>query len=157
MANETKMVYAAEETAISLAATLANAANTYEGLAACTHTTITNTENYPLAKIYINITDTFAAAPTAGSSIDVFITELNIDGTLDETPIPGATDIDYLGKPVGSFTIDNQDVALVKTFNISIEGVKAFRLNFKNACGQTISFASTPTTLKLQRFTYGPT
>lgn len=157
MANQTKMVFGSETTAISLATTLANAANTYDGLGSCTTLAVDNSADlYPYAKATLNITDTFAAAPTAGSTIDLYMVEVDIDGTIDETPIPASGDILYLAKYVGSFVLDNQDVATIKSITISLEGVKKAKFYLLNNCGQTISYSSTATTLKIQPFTYGP-
>ena len=62
----------------------------------------------------LSIPDTFAAAPTAGGTVDLYMTLDDIDGTSDETPLPAASDITYLAKYVGSFVVDNQDVAQIK-------------------------------------------
>ncbi len=160
MTNEVKWVAGSTTTAISHAATLANAANTYEGLTGCTHTAVDNsTTKYPDALFVLNITDTFAAAPTAGGTIDVYMTHYDLDGTTDETPIPAASDIIYLGKFVGSFVMDNQDVATVKSLVVPgcLYGVNSAKFNLLNSCGQQISYASTPTTLKVTPLTLAPT
>lgn len=159
MANELKQVFSATETTVcSLATTLASAANTYSGLGSFTQTQLDNsTELYPYAKAILNITDTFAAAPTAGSTIDLYMTEDDIAGTSDETPEPGATDIVNLGKLVGSWVIDNQDVATLKPIVISLKGVKKARFNIYNGTGQQISYTSTATTVKITPFTVAPT
>jgi hypothetical protein len=158
MANELKMVFSANTTeVISLAATLANAANTYDGLASCTLTELNNaTELYPYARAVLNITDTFAAAPTAGATIDLYMTENDIDGTSDETPGPGATDITYLAKYVGSWVLDNQDVATIKPIIISLEGVQKAKFHILNNSGQTISYSATATKVKITPFSYVP-
>lgn len=159
MANELKQVFSSTTTTVcSLAATLANAANTYAGLANFTQTQLDNsTELYPKAKAVLGIPDTFAAAPTAGATIDLYMVEDDIDGTSDETPEPGATDIIYLGKYVGSWVLDNQDVANIKPIVIDLEGVKKARFNFINSSGQQLSYSSNPITVKITPFTYGPT
>jgi hypothetical protein len=158
MANELKMVFAAAATeVISLAGTLANAANTYpsDGV-----TTLTQLDNsvllYPYAKAVLNIQETFAAAPTAGATIDLYMTEEDIDGTADETPLPGSSDITYLGKYVGSWVLDNQDVVTIKPIVISLEGVLKAKFHILNNSGQQISYTSTPTRVKITPFTYAP-
>lgn len=157
MANQAKMVLGTPTTVISLAAALANAANTYNGLSGCTMTLLDNsTDLYPHAKCVLNINDTFAAAPTAGGTIDLWYTEEDIDGTTDETPLPGASDILYLAKYAGSFTIDNQDVATIKPIVISLHGIQKAQWYLLNNCGQQISYTSVATTLKITPFTYGP-
>lgn len=155
MANELKMVFSGTTTTvISLAAALANAGNTTSAEA----TQLDNsTELYPYAKAVLNITDTFAAAPTAGATIDLYMIEDDIDGTADETPIPAASDITYLARYVGSWVLDNQDVATIKPIVISLEGVKKARFFILNNSGQQISYTSTATVVKITPFTYAPT
>lgn len=155
MANETKMVFAgAATTVISLGATLANAANTTNSEA----TQLDNSTNlFPYAIAVLAINDTFAAAPTAGGTVDLFMILDDIDGTTDETPIPASSDIDNLAKYVGSWIVDNQDVAHIKPIMISLHGVRKARFFIKNNTGQQISFSSTNTTVKITPFTYGPT
>lgn len=158
MANETKMVFGSSTTVISHAAALASAANTYSGLAGCTMTQLDNsTTLYPWARAVLNITDTFAAAPTAGGTIDLYMSLDDVDGTTDEVPLPGATDIVYLAKYVGSWVMDNNDTATVKAITISLEGVGKAQFYILNNCGQQISYTSTATTVKVTPFTYAPT
>lgn len=158
MANETKMVFGSTTTVISLAATLASAANTYSGLAGCTMTQLDNsTALYPWARAVLNIPDTFASAPTAGGTFDLYMSLDDVDGATDETPLPGATDIVYLAKYVGSFVVDNQDVANVKAIVISLEGVQKAQFYTANNCGVQSSYTSNPLTVKVTPFTYAPT
>lgn len=157
MANELKQVYDAATTVISLAATLNNAANTYSGLAGLTMTDLSNSLNYPKAVATLNITDTFAAAPTAGGTIDLYMTMNDIDGTSDETPVPGASDILYLAKYIGSWIIDNQDVATIKPIIIDLTGVTSAKFYIYNNCGQQISYSSTATVVKIKPLSYAPT
>ena len=127
-------------------------------MASCTHANLDNSYLlYPYAKAVLLIPDTFAAAPTAGSTIDLYMTDLDTDGAgTAETPVPAASDITYLGKYVGSFVLDDQDVAQVKPIIISLEGVKAARFNILNSSGQQISYSSNPTLVKITPFTYAP-
>ena len=158
MANELKMVFGSATTVISHAATLSSAANTYSGLTGCTMTQLDNsTTLYPYARAVLSIPDTFAAAPTAGGTFDLYMVMDDIDGTSDETPEPGATDIAYLGKYVGSFVVDNQDVALIKPIVISLEGVQKARYCIANYSGQQSSYSSNPLTVKITPFSYMPT
>jgi hypothetical protein len=158
MANQTKMVFGSSTTVCSLAATLANAANTYSGLGSYTQTQLDNsTDLYPWGRAVLGVPDTFAAAPTAGSTVDLYMTLDDIDGTSDETPEPGATDILYLAKFVGSFVLDNQDVATIKPLIFSLHGVQKARFNILNSSGQTMSYTSAAITVKVTPFTYGPT
>ena len=154
MANELKMVFGSPTTVISFASTLANAANTV----AADATQLDNSSAlYPYARAVLNINDTFAAAPTAGATIDLYMVLDDVDGTTDETPVPAAADILYLAKYVGSFVMDNQDVATVKAIMIDLHGVQKARFFLYNNCGQTISYTSVATTVKITPFTYAPT
>ena len=158
MANELKQVYGSSTTVSSLAATLANAANTYPGLGSLTLTQLDNSSlNYPWGKAVLGIPDTFAAAPTAGSTIDLYMIEDDIDGTSDETPVPGATDILYPARYMGSWVMDNQDVATIKPLVIDLRGVQKARFLIQNNCGQTLSYSSGPITVKITPFTVAPT
>jgi hypothetical protein len=158
MANELKQVYGAQQTVISMAGALANGANTYVADGITTTSQLDNTvNNYPYAQALLQLQDTFAAAPTAGGTIDLYMIQDDVDGTIDESPLPGATDIDYLAKYVGSWTVDNQDVAYVKPINISLEGVQKARFFIKNNTGQQISYTSNPITVKIKPFSFAPT
>lgn len=150
-----KMQFGSATTVISLAATLANGANTYTGLASLTMNQLDNsTDLYPFARAVLGLPDTFAAAPTAGSTIDLYMILDDIDGTSDETPEPGASDIQNLGKLVGQFVLDNQDVATIKPCMISLHGVQKARFCILNSSGQTLSYTSNPITVKITPFTY---
>ena len=158
MANEAKMVFGSETTVISLAAALASGANTYSFLSGCKMTELHNsTALYPDAIAILSITDTFAAAPTAGGTIDLYMTLDDISGTSDETPAPASSDITYLAKYCGSWAIDNQDVAQLKPLMISLKGAKKAQFYIANNSGQQISYTSTATTVKITPFTIGPT
>lgn len=158
MANETKQVFFTLGTAISHAATLANGANTYDGLSGCTTNEIDNSVlKYPYLKLSLHIPDTFAAAPTAGATIDVFYVDTSVDGAgTSETPVPAATDILYNGTYLCSFVVDNQDVATIKSKTVPIDGLEKFKLYIANNTGQTLSYSSNPILLKYRLMSYGP-
>jgi hypothetical protein len=158
MANETKMVFGSATTVISHAATLANAANTYSGLTGCTMTQLDNsTALYPNAIAVLGIPDTLASAPaTAGVTVDLYMSLDDIDGTGDETPLPASADILYLAKYVGSFVIDNQDVAYIKSIQISLEGVRKAQFYIINNTGVSLNYTSAAITVKVTPWTVGP-
>ncbi len=144
-------------TAISLAAALANDANTHSGHSGITQTAVDNsTDKYPHAKFVLSVPETFAAAPTAGGYFDIWMTENNIDGTSDETPVPGATDIEALARYVGVIRIDNQDVANLKPLVVHgiLAGVSEALFYVRNKTGQATTYSSTALTLKVTPFTY---
>jgi len=156
MAVKWKMASSAT-TVISLAAALANDANTHSGHTGITQTALDNsTDKYPHCKFVLNVPETFAAAPTAGGYFDVWMTENNIDSTSDETPVPGATDIEALARYVGSIKIDNQDVANLKPLVLHgiLAGVSEALFYVRNKTGQATTYSATALTLKAQPFTY---
>lgn len=157
MPNETKIIWSATTTTvISLAATLANGANTYTGLTGFTQTELDNSsEGYPWAMAVFENGDTFSSTPAAGSTVDLFLSLNDIDSTSDETPVPAATDIDYLARLVGQFVLDNQDVVHRKWCIISLAGVKKGLFNIKNLSGMTLSYVTAAITVKITPFTYG--
>lgn len=144
-------------TAISLAASLASGANTYSGHSGITQTAVDNsTDKYPHAKFVLNVPETFAAAPSTGAYFDVWMTEQDIDGTSDETPLPGATDITSLARPVGVIWIDNQDVANLKPLVVHniLAAVASAVFYLRNQTGQATTYSATALTLKVTPFTY---
>jgi len=156
MATKWKLASAAT-TAISLAASLANDANTHAGHTGITQTAVDNsTDKYPHAKIVLYVPETFAAAPTAGGYFDVWMTEENIDSTSDEEPVPGATDIENLARYVGAIRIDNQDVNNRKPLVVHglLASVSSALFYVRNKTGQATTYSATALTLKVTPFTY---
>ena len=159
MTNELKQIDSVTTTtAISLAATLTNGANTYTGQTGITMADLDNSsEYYPKGKAVLEIPDTFAAAPTAGSVISLWAIPLDIDGANDTLPVPAATDIENIADYMGAWVMDNQDVATRKAIVIDLEGMKKARFFIKNECGQTLSYTASPITVKITPFTVMPT
>ncbi len=156
MAVKWKMASSAT-TVVSLAASLANGGNTHSGHSGITQTALDNsTDKYPHAKFVLNIPETFAAAPSAGAYFDIWMTENDIDGTSDETPVPGATDIADIARYVGTIKIDNQDVANLKPLIVHncLATVGAALFYVRNQSGQATTYSSTALTLKVTPFTY---
>lgn len=156
MATKFKMA-ASATTVISLAASLANNANTHSGHTGITQTALDNsTDKYPHCKFVLSVPETFAAAPSSGAYFDVWMTEQDIDGTSDETPLPGATDIADLARWVGTIRVDNQDVAQLKPLVVHgvLAGVQSAVFYVRNVTGQATTYTSTALTLKAQPFTY---
>lgn len=148
---------ASTTTVVSLAASLANNANTHSGHTGITQTALDNsTDKYPHCKFVLNVPETFAAAPTAGGYFDIWMTEENIDSTSDETPVPGATDIENLARYVGKITVDNQDVANLKPLVVHgiLATVSSALFYVRNVTGQATTYSSTALTLKATPFTY---
>lgn len=144
-------------TAISLAASLANGANTYSGHSGITQTAVDNsTDKYPHCKFVLHVPETFAAAPSAGGYFDVWMTENDIDSTNDEEPVPGATDIADLARYVGVIRIDNQDANNRKPLVVHniLAGVSSALFYVRNQTGQATTYSATALTLKATPFTY---
>jgi len=152
MANQAKMVFASATTCISLTATL-NAGSVGGG------TTIldNSTDLYPLATAELYVPDTFAAAPTDRSTVDLYMVRYNVSGgTDDDTSAPTGTDVEA-AEYVGSFLIYDTDEAQRNTIVISLAGVSAAHFYIKNQCGQNMVYSSNAITVKIMPFTYGPT
>lgn len=153
----TQWVLGSTTTAISLAASLANGGNTHSGHTGITQTPVDNsTDKYPHAKFVLSVPETFAAAPSSGAYFDIWMTENDIDGTSDETPVPGATDIADIARYVGTIRIDNQDVANLKPLVVHgiLAAVSSALFYVRNQTGQATTYTSTPLTLKVTPFSY---
>lgn len=158
MANEVKQVLGSATTVISHAATLANAAWTYSGLAGCTMTALDNTVAYPWALAVLDVPDTFSAAPTADSVVNLYMTRQNVDGTSDVIPAPDGTAIKQ-AELVGSFVLKAYDVQQRVAIVISLEGcVGSGCANFiiENKSGVSLSYSSNPITVKVTPLTRAP-
>lgn len=153
----TQWVLGSTTTAISLAASLANGANTHSGHSGITQTLVDNsTDKYPHARFVLAVPETFAAAPSAGGFFDIYMTANDIDGTSDETPVPGATDIVDLATYIGVIRIDNQDVAQIKPLVVHgcLAAIPSAQFYLRNQTGQATTYSSTPLTLKVTPFSY---
>lgn len=137
-------------TCISTTATIA----TTNFTVASTNATITQFDNstdlWPFARCTLSIVDTFsAAAPTDGSSIDLYMCRDDIDGTLDET---APTTTDQKGATyMGSFRLYAADENQPKELNISLSGVKKCRFFLKNESDVTMDY-SAGNTLKVEGY-----
>lgn len=157
MTGEVKMVFGSTTTVISHAATLTNGSYTYSGLTGCTMTTLDNSSAlYPWAKAVLDVPDTFSAAPTADTVVNLWMTEQDIDGTSDQIPASDATAIKQ-AVLVGSFQVKAYDVQQRIPINISLEGVKAANFMIENKTGVSLSYSTNPITVKITPFSYAPT
>lgn len=140
-------------TAISLVADLITGANS---LAADATQVDNSTLLYTYAKIVLTLPSGFLVSPTAGAGIELWMVEDDVDGAVDESPIPAANDIMYRARYMHTFVVDNQTAAdaYVKTGIIDLDGVKKARFFIKNDSGQTIDFVATAITLKVTLFTH---
>lgn len=152
MAGEAKFVYGTSKT-------LANAnggavSNNQLSAAAGTTYSSTDTGDYPDA-VFTVITAGFGGTPTSGSTIDVYIRPLNVDGTTDQpAPPTGASTAAYKGVRACSFRLHassaSGDAYQAVAYDIPREGEVYL---FNNATGQSLS---ANWTLKMKPRTVGP-
>lgn len=158
MAGEIKLLLGSATTVISHAASLANNGWTYSGLTGLTMADLDNsTLLYPHARATLHCPDTFAAAPSAGAYVNLYMLPLNVDGTADDLPSPDATAI-KAARWVGSFPISAYDVEQRITIDLPdlLCGLTAAQFFIENKTGQAISYASAPTTVKITPYTVVP-
>lgn len=158
MAGETKLLIGSATTVISHAASLASNGYTYSGLSGCTMTDFDNsTLLYPHARATLDCPDTFAAAPTAGGYVNLYMLPLNVDGTADDLPAPDATAL-KAARWVGAFPIAAYDVAQRVTIDLPgvLRGLTACQFFIENKTGQAISYSSGATTVKITPYTFQP-
>lgn len=159
MANELQFtIDGTTTTVISHAASLANAGWTYSGLAGCTMNDFDNsTDKYPHLRLVLDIPDTFAAAPTAGGYVGVYMLVLNSDGTSDDIPAPDSVALKaakwICSIPIQAYDVAQRVTALVEGVLAGVTGAQFF---IENKCGQQISYSSNPITLKATSYTYNP-
>lgn len=101
MANEIKKVYGTQKTVSTSIAAIANNAIS----AAVGTYSATDTLDYPDADFVLVVT--FATAPTEGSTIDLLVRPMDVQGTND-TEAPQAT---YQPHRIGTFVVDNVTAA----------------------------------------------
>lgn len=141
-------------TVITTTSTIADGIFTVAG----TNATITQFDNstdlWPMAVLGLELPDTFLAAPTDGSTIDVYMCRDDIaGGTADET---APTTTDQKGSSyIGAFRMYATDENQPKEITISLMGVQKCRFFLQNNTGTTLSF-SAGATLKCEGFTLTP-
>ena len=140
-------------TVITTTGTVANGIFTVAG----TNATLTEYDNstdlWPDAVATLSVPDTFAAAPDADSTIDLWMIKQDVDGTLDEIP-PTTTSAEG-AHYVGSFKISASDLNNPQQFTFSLYGVRKAKFAFQNNSGQTMSF-SAGATVKVEGVTLVP-
>ena len=155
MANNAIQVFdGTPTTVITTTGTIADGVFTVGG----TNATITQFDNstvlWPAAVLSLEIPDTFAAAPTVGKTIDVYMCRDDLaGGTADETA--PTTTLQKGATYVGSFRMYATDENQPKEIVISLLGVRKCRFFFQNNSGQTMSF-SAGATLKCEGVTLTP-
>lgn len=143
-----KMLFGSATTCISLTASLTNG-----NVAGGTTVLDNSTTLYPFAVATFNNPDTFGAAPTNNSTIDLYMVRQDVDGTSDDTAAPTTTDVES-AEYVGSFLVYDTDEEQRKTITISLNGVQKAHFYIFNNTGQTITYSSGAITVKVTPFTY---
>lgn len=159
MAGETQFVLAGSTTTcISLAATLTSTSWTYTGLTGITMADLDNsTLLYPSLRAVLDVPDTFSAAPTAGGYVALYMLKLNIDSTSDDIPAPDSTAL-KAAQFIGSFPIQAYDVAQRVTIDCPgvLRGITAAQFFIENKTGVSLSYASSPITVKITPYSFKP-
>lgn len=159
MAGETQFVFSASATTvISHAATLTNNSYTYSGLTGLTMTDLDNsTDKYPHLRAVLDVPDTFSAAPSAGGYVGLYMLKLNVDSTSDDIPAPDSTAL-KAAQWVGSFPIQAYDVAQRVTIDCPnvLRGITGAQFMVENKTGVSLSYASSPITVKVTPYTFKP-
>jgi hypothetical protein len=98
----------------------------------------------------------WAAAPTAGSTVDLYMVKKNTDGTDDDTDAPATTVVGG-GQYVGSFVLAATDALQRRTITISLLGVLAADFYLFNGSGQNMNNdGGTNCVVKITPFTFEP-
>jgi hypothetical protein len=149
MANEQKMSFGSATTVISLTSTLGN------GNVAGGTTELDNSSTlYPYALAVLDVPDTFGAAPTNYSSVDLLMVRNAVDGANNDTSSPSGTDIEG-AELAGIFVIYDTDEQQRNSQVISLLGVKKANFYIRNNSGQSLIYSSNPITVKITPFTLG--
>lgn len=151
MANETVYKYGTTKT---LTTTGGATSNNQMSAAAGTTYSQTDTLDYPDA-VFVLVTAGFGAAPTAGTTIDLYVRPLDIDGTTDApAPATGASTDAYKAQYIGSFVLKassaSGDAYRCVGYDIPRAG-EAYLFN--NGTGQSLTVNWT---LKMTPRTVGP-
>lgn len=142
-----------QSTVIATTGTIANGNFSVDS----TNATVTQFDNstdlWPLARATLSVVDGWGTAPTANSTVDLYMVIDNIDSTNDEDmPALAASNGAHY---VGSFVVANSTSAQYRDIVISLAGVKQCRFAIYNNTGQTISYSS-GNTVKIEGFSYVP-
>jgi len=136
---------------------LAKAEWTYSGLSGCTMVTLDNsTLLYPRAQAVLDVPDTFSAAPTDNSVIELWMTPQDVDGANDVIPPPDSAGIKQ-AEQVGVFRLTAFDVQQRTRCLFSMEGVKAATFAILNRSGVSTSYSTNPLTVKVTLLSQAPT
>lgn len=133
----TKQFYGTAQTVINLATDIA--AGNFSGAPSATfdNTTDSVVPNAPLALAMAEFPD-WAAAPVAGTAIELWGILLDIDGTDDDTDTPSGS-ASGGARYFGSWVLAAADALQRRTIVISLEGVKKVDFYIKNGSAQNMN------------------
>lgn len=149
--NDLKWTETSSTTCISLTASVTNG-----NMAGGTTILDNSTNKYVWATATFNNPDAWGGVPTNNSTVDLYMVKHDVDGTSDETAAPTGTDPESADL-VGSFKIYDANEEQRKTFVFSLLGVSSAHFYIRNNTGQTITYTSSPITVKIKPITVAPT
>lgn len=153
---KSKQFFGTAQTVINTATDIA--AGNFSGAPAATfdNTTDASVPYATHALAMIEMPD-WAAAPVAGTLVELWGVLIDTDGTDDDTDAPSGTAAGG-ARPFGSFTVAAADALQRRTITISLEGVKKVDFYIKNGTAQNMNNdGGTNCVVKVEPFTYGVT
>jgi hypothetical protein len=151
-----KQFFGTLQTVINTATDIA--AGNFSGAPSATfdNTTDASVPYAPYAQAVLSIAD-WAAAPVAGTTVDLFGVLLNTDGTSDDTDAPSGTAVGG-ARFFGSWTMAAADAASRRTIVISLEGIEQVDFYIRNGTAQNMNNdGGTNCIVKIRPFTVGVT
>ena len=133
MANAQKMLFGSPTTVINVTSDITN-----NNIAGGTAELDNSTNLYPYARAVFNNPNTFAAAPTDKSVVNLWAVLQDVDGTSDDTATPTGTDVES-ARFMGAFPIYDADEEQRVTIDISLLGITKALFYIENKTGQTIT------------------
>jgi len=114
-----------------------------------------STDLWPLAVATLKTPDTWSAAPTVGTTIDLYMCRQDASGGTEDEDAPAADEVKG-AKYVGSFgPLHANDVAQTHEMVISLAGVRKAKFYVQNNSGVSMAF-SAGFTVEIEGFTYTP-
>ena len=142
MANNAIQVFDGTKSTVLVGATTTIA----DGIFSVSGTNATQTEFdnsvdlWPAAVMALTLPDTFASAPAAGTTIDLFWAENNVESTQDEV-VPTTT-AQQGAHFTGAFRLHNADIDQPMQIIISMLGRRKGYFHIQNNSGVVMSFSS---------------
>lgn len=155
MSNELQMVLGSAQTVINTATDIGNGSFSGAPAAEFDNTSDSTVPYAPYALAMAEFPD-WAAAPTAGSTVELYAIRKNTDGTEDDTGTPSGSAANG-AQLVGVFTLYATDELQRRTTTISLLGITAADFYIKNNSGQNMNNdGGTNCVVKITPFTLKP-